>query len=119
MGSFADLDSRTGEAEAARLWRDLQAPSVPLHHVVVTDDASMREAADALEIFRRPAQGFGGLTQGASEATVAVGQEKAQATIGRIGIGRAFQAEFAAKAILQHAPRDARYVPWLEGSGRQ
>src|SRR5580704_9441068 len=59
--SFADLNSRASEAEAARLWRDLQTPSVPLHHVVVADDAVMREAADALEIFRSAAPGFGGL----------------------------------------------------------
>ena len=50
--TFADLDFGAREAEAARLWRDLQSPSVPLHHVVVADDALVREAADALEIFR-------------------------------------------------------------------
>ena len=102
--SFADLDFCTSEAEAARLWGDLQAPSAPLHHVVVADHPLMREAADPLEIFRSPAPGLSCLVRGAREAAVVVGHEAAQYPIGRMEIGRAAQAEFAPQAILQHAP---------------
>src|SRR5262244_953418 len=87
--SFADLNFGAREVETARLWGDLQSPSVPLHHVVVANDALVRETADALEIFRSRAPGFGRLARGTSEATVVVGAESAQHTIGRNQIGRA------------------------------
>jgi hypothetical protein len=101
---FADLNFRASEAETARLWRDLQPPSVPLHDVVVADDAFVREAADAFEMFRSRAPGLGCLAREVSEAAVVVGEETAQDAIGRIEIAGAGQAEFAAEAILQHAP---------------
>src|SRR6516225_6457215 len=112
--TFADLDFGAREAEAARLWRDLQSPSVPLHHVVVADDALVREAADALEMFRSRAPSFSRLAREASEAAVVVGAEVAQDTIGRIQIGRAREAQFAAQTILQHTPEafDAPFRLW-------
>jgi len=36
-----DLDFGSGETEAARLWMDLQSPAVPLHNIIVADDAFM------------------------------------------------------------------------------
>ena len=104
IDSFADLNFGTSEAETARMWRDLRPPSVPLHHVVVADDALVREAADALEIFRNRTPGFSRVARGASEVAVVVGAETAQDTIGRIQIDRTRQAEFAAETILQDAP---------------
>src|SRR5258708_1573111 len=48
---FAELHLGTGEAEAFWLGRDLETATVPLHHVVIADDALVDEAADAAEIF--------------------------------------------------------------------
>ena len=112
--SFADLNFGAREVETARLWRDLQPAPVPLHHVVVADDALVCEAADALEIFRSRAPSFGRLARGASEAAVVVGAEAAQDTIGRNHSGRVGQAEFAAQTILQHTPKtfDASFRLW-------
>lgn len=102
---FADLNFRASEAEAARLGRDLQPLAVPLHHVVVADDAFLYKAADTFEIFRSWAPGFDGLPRGASKAAVVVGNETAQHVIGRVEIAGSGQAEFAAEAILQDAPQ--------------
>src|SRR5258706_6005076 len=48
---FAELHLGTGEAEAFWLGRDLETAAVPLHDVVIADDALVDEAADAAEIF--------------------------------------------------------------------
>src|SRR5260370_42575901 len=50
--SLIDLHFGSGEAEAASLLGDLEAAALPLHDVVVTDDAFMHEAADTVEIIR-------------------------------------------------------------------
>jgi integrase len=46
---FDELHFCPGETNALRLRRDLQAAAVPLHDVVVTDAALVKEAADAIE----------------------------------------------------------------------
>src|SRR5713226_7491814 len=48
---FAELHLGTGEAETFWLGRDLETAAVPLHDVVIADDALVDEAADAAEIF--------------------------------------------------------------------
>src|SRR2546430_5590148 len=48
---FAELHLGTGEAETFWLGRDLETAAVPLHDVVISDDALVDEAADAAEIF--------------------------------------------------------------------
>ena len=55
--SLIELDFCSREAEAPVLRRDLQAVPVPLHDVVVADDAFVRKAADAVEILRSRAPG--------------------------------------------------------------
>jgi len=54
--SLMDLDFGSGEAEAAGLGMNLQPAAVPLHNVIVADDAFMGEATDAFEVFRSRAQ---------------------------------------------------------------
>ena len=69
---FLNLHARAGEAEAVRLRRDLEAASVPLHDVVVADDAFVEEAADPIQVLRRGPPGLFELARGVSEAGVVV-----------------------------------------------
>ena len=55
--SLVDLHFGAGEAEAACLLGNLKAAALPLHDVVVANDAFMDEAADAVESFRSRAPG--------------------------------------------------------------
>ena len=102
--SLVELDFGSRKAEAPVLGRDLETAAIPLHDVVVADDAFVTERTDALEIFGSGPPSFGGLARGAREATVVVGEEPAQDRVGRVHIAGLGQAEFAGEAILQHAP---------------
>lgn len=102
--SLVDLDFGSGETVAARLRMNLQPPAIPLHHVVVADDALMGEAADAFQILRRRVPGCFGLARLAREAAIVVGDEAAQHSVGRIDVASLSQAQLAAQAILEHAP---------------
>ena len=55
---LTNLDFGSGETEAAGLRMDLQPAAVPLHNVIVADDAFMGEATDAFEVFRSRAPGL-------------------------------------------------------------
>jgi hypothetical protein len=77
---------------------------VPLHDVVVADDAFMPERTNALEIGGSGPPRFGGIARGAREATIVVGDELTQDQVGRVAIARMGQAKFADQAIWQHAP---------------
>ena len=102
--SLIDLDFSAGEAEAAGLLGDLEAAALPLHDVVVADDAFVHEAADAVEAVRRgPPSGlhFAGFF---SETAVVVGEELAQDGVGGVEVSSLGKAEFTAQAILQQAP---------------
>ena len=84
--SMVEVDLGASEAEASALWRDLKALAFPLHDVVVTDDAWVEEAADAVQIVgRRPPSGCG-FPRTAGEAAVVVGEETGQNGVGRIQI---------------------------------
>ena len=111
---LVELDFGPGEAEAAVLWWDLEAPAFPLHHVVVADDAFVPERADALEVFWSRAPGFGGVARGTCEAAVVVGDEAAQHAVGGVQVVRTGEAEFAAQTVLEHAPEafDAAFGLW-------
>ena len=102
--SVIELNLGAGEAEAAALGRNLEATALPLHDVVVADYALMNEAADAVQI-------VGGRTPGGSRFRADGGRSggcsrrrSAQQGVGRVEIAGLSQAEFAAEAILQHAP---------------
>ena len=56
-----DLDFGSGEAEAAGLRMNLQPAAVPLHNVIVADDAFVSEATDALEVSGAGRLGPGGV----------------------------------------------------------
>jgi hypothetical protein len=99
-----ELHSGTGEAEPPRLRRDLEATTVPLHDVIIADDAFVDEAADAIQLARCWAPGLFRLGRGAAEAAVVVGQEAAQDVVGGEQIGGSGQAQLAAQAILEDAP---------------
>jgi len=99
-----DVDFRSREAEALALLRDLEALAFPLHDVVVTDDALVNEAADAVQIFRGGAPGGLHITRPAGEAAVEVGDESAQHGVGGVQIAGLSEAQLAAQTILEDAP---------------
>src|SRR5271169_120591 len=99
-----DVDFRSREAEALALLRDLEALAFPLHDVVVTDNALVNEAADAVQIFRGGAPGGLHITRPTGEAAVEVGDESAQHGVGGIQIAGLSEAQLAAQTILQYAP---------------
>ena len=103
--SLMDLDFGSGEAEAAGLGMNLQPAAVPLHNVIVADDAFMGEATDAFEILRSRAPGLRCVAGSASEAAVVVGDKTSQDAVGRVQIVGLGQAEFTGEAILKHAPK--------------
>src|ERR1700722_11284889 len=90
---FAELNLGTGEAEAFWLRRDLETAAVPLHNIVVADDALMDEAADATEIFGGRTPSLFRFSGSATEATIVVGQETAQDLPGGAQHGGAPQSE--------------------------
>ncbi len=115
--SLVDLHLCTGEAEAPGLLGDLEAAAIPLHDVVVADDAFVQEATDALEIFRSGPPGSFHLARLFGETAVVIGDELAQHSVGGVEVGSLSQAEFASEAILQHTPEafDAAFGLWAVG----
>ena len=67
---FKDLHFSTGEAEALRLGRDLEAAADPLHDIVIADAALVMEAADAIEICGSGTPSFFHIARSTSEAAV-------------------------------------------------
>src|SRR5258707_13647890 len=65
----------SGEAETACLLGYLEAAALPLHDIVVADDAFVHEAADAVEIFRSGAPCRLAIARRPGEAAVVVGGE--------------------------------------------
>ncbi len=102
--SLIDLHFGAGEAEAVGLLGDLEAAAFPLHDVVVPDSALVHEAADAIEAVRRGSPGGFHLAGHFGETAVVVEDEAAQNGVGGVEVVSSSQAEFAAQAILQHAP---------------
>ncbi len=102
--SLIDLHFGSGEAEAASLLGDLEAAALPLHDVVVADDAFMHEAADTVEIIRSRAPCGLALARRPGEAAVVVGDELAQHGVGGVEVLGLGEAQFAGEAILEHAP---------------
>lgn len=117
--SLTDLHFCSGEAEATGLRMNLQPVAIPVHNVVVADDAFMREATDAFEIVRRRAPSLGRVARCASEAAVVVSDEVTEDAVGGISIANFGQAEFAGEAILENAPRGVRCGLWPAGSARR
>src|SRR5258707_4488335 len=77
---FAELHLGTGEAETFWLGRDLETAAVPLHDVVIADDALVDEAADAAEIFGGRAPSLFRFSGSAAEAADARGEVAARET---------------------------------------
>src|SRR2546429_4203956 len=71
---FAELHLGTGEAETFWLGRDLETAAVPLHDVVIADDALVDEAADAAEIFGGRAPSLFRFSGSAAEAAGVIGE---------------------------------------------
>ena len=101
---LVDLHLGAREAEAACLLGNLEAAALPLHDVVVADDAFMQEAADAVDIFRSGPPRGGRFARRPGETAVVVGDEFAQHDVGGVEVLSGVEAEFTAQAILQHAP---------------
>ena len=74
--SLIDVNFGSGKAEALALLGDLEALALPLHDVVVADDALVNEAADAVQIFGCGAPCGLHFAGAAGEAAVVVGQEE-------------------------------------------
>ncbi len=115
--SLIDLHFGTGETEAVGLLGDLEAAAFPLHDVVVADSALVHEAADAVEAVRRGSPGGFHLAGLFGETAVVVDDEATQHGVGGVEVVSSSQAEFAAQAILQHAPEafDAAFGLWAVG----
>src|ERR1700728_2120553 len=102
--SLVDLYLGPGEAETTRLLGDLEATTVPLHDIVIADDAFMHEAADPFETLWNGTPGgllFARLT---GEAAVVIRDELAQDGVGRVDVVCFGQPEFACETILEHSP---------------
>src|SRR2546428_6303500 len=80
--SLIELDLGSGEAEAPCLGRDLQAAALPLHDVVVADDAFVPERTDAVQIVGRETPGCGGGARRAGGAPGVVRGEASQHPVG-------------------------------------
>ncbi len=102
--SLIDLDFCTSETESAVLGWDLESAALPLHDVVVADDAFVQERADAVELAGSGTPGLGGVARGACEAAVVVREEALQYRVGGGKITRIGEAEFTAQAILENPP---------------
>src|SRR5258708_4793671 len=102
--SLVQLDFCAREGEAAVLGRDLEAAALPLHDVVVADDAFVPERADALELIRSGAPGFGGVAWGPREAAVVVGGEEPHHSVGGVHGGGLGGAGLSAQPPLEGAP---------------
>jgi hypothetical protein len=101
---LVELNFGAGEAEALGVRGDLKAESVPLHDIVVADDAFMVEAADAVQVCWSRSPGFLRIARSAGEATIVISDESGQELIGGVEIGGSGEAEFAGEAVLQSAP---------------
>lgn len=101
---FIELHPGTGEAEAVRLGRDVEAAAFPLHDVVVADDAFVDEAADAVQVGWCRAPGFFAFPGRAGKAAVIGGQEALQDAIGGMQVAGLGQAQLAAETVLEDAP---------------
>ena len=87
-----------------RGWGDVEAAPLPLHDVVVADDALMDEAADAIQLLGSgPPSGLR-VSRRASQAAVVIGHEAAQGLISRSQVRGPGQTQFADEPILEHAP---------------
>src|SRR5260370_5707695 len=94
----------SGDAETACLLGYLEAAALPLHDIVVADDAFVHEAADAVEIFRSGAPCRLAIARRPGEAAVVVGGEFAQHGGGGVeGFGPGGP-QVAWEAILPHTP---------------
>src|ERR1700758_925422 len=101
---LVELHFGSGETEAVILGRDLEASAVPLHDIVVADDALVTEGANALQILGSQAPGGGRLTWAAGEAAIVISDETTKDLVGRVQIAGAGQTKFTAQAVLQDAP---------------
>ncbi len=115
--SLVDLDFGPGEAEATGLLGELEAAAFPLHDVVITDHAFMKEAADAVEVLWSIPPGGFHFARFTGETTVVIGDEGAQHGIGGAKVHCIGQPQFAGEAILQHSPEalDAAFGLWAVG----
>ena len=83
---LVDLHFGPGEAETTRLLGDLEATTVPLHDVVIADDAFVHETADPFETFWNGTPSgllFARLT---GETAVVISDELAQHSVGRVDV---------------------------------
>ena len=78
----------------------------------------MDEAADATEIFGGGTPSLFRFSRGATEATIAVGQETAQELAGGRQIGCTREAEFTGMAILKSVPQTLDAALSLRAVGR-
>ena len=93
------LDFCSREAEVPILRGNLEAVPLPLHDVVVADDAFVKERADTLKFFGSRAPSFGGLAWNACGAAVVIGDELAQGQLPKDLNGNLKQIEKLAKRL--------------------
>jgi hypothetical protein len=99
-----DLYFGPREAEAACLLGDLEATTLPLHDIVITDDAFMHEAADPFETFWNRTPGRLIFARLSGETAVVISDELAQHGVGRVDVVGLGQPQLACETILEHPP---------------
>jgi len=101
---FIELHFGPGEGEAFWLGRDLEAATVPLHHVVIADGAFVDEATYPIQVLGSGTPCFFSFAWCATEAPVVIRKESAEDFVGRFQIANPGQPQFAGEAILKGAP---------------
>src|SRR5260370_42237383 len=105
----------SGEAETACLLGYLEAAALPLHDIVVADDAFVHEAADAVEIFRSGAPCRLAIARRPGEAAGGGGDEFAPHGGGGVEVVGLGEPRFPGGALLQHHPQTLDWGLWLRG----
>src|SRR6202451_4858374 len=101
---LVDLHLGPREAEAACLLGDLEATPLPLHDIVVADDAFVHEAADPFETFWNGPPGGLHFARRSGETAIVISDELAQYGVSRVDVVCFSQAQFAGETVLEHAP---------------
>src|ERR1700675_3296212 len=101
---LVDLHFGPGEAETTRLLGNLEATTLPLHDIVIADDAFVHGTADRFEAIRHGTPGWLLVTRSSGETTVVIGDELAQHGIGRVDVVCFSQSQFAREAIPEQTP---------------
>ena len=112
--SLVDLNFGPGEAETTGLLGDLEATTVPLHDIVIADDAFMHETADPFEILWNSTPGGLLFARRTGETAIVINDELTKDGVGRVEVFGFGEPQFAGETILEYTPEtlDAAFGLW-------